>query len=254
LGPEEDRLIADLRHMRSQGDCLERQALLCNDFLKGYGTIAWEAFDSYRDCRSRGVVGGDAEPESFLVAHLLAWRDFFLNAAAIADPPENPQELDLSRKLLVGWHSPEFPLWIRDLPQGDVLVLTAREAGWLLEPEGIRHEFYCFLKPRLGSRLVRAFHAGRPVFAMLDYCYEGTVQRPVEFLGRPASTPTGILDLALRFGYDVLFLDRPGVPLEPVPRPAGGDVEELALWINQRIEKGIQSSPPRWLLWAWARR
>jgi lipid A biosynthesis acyltransferase len=254
MGPEEDDLIAQLRLLRSQGAPREQQEAFCHGFLEGYVPLAREAFGLYHECRARGAVPGDVEPDAFVIEHLLAWRDFFLDAAAIGDPPATPQTLDLSRKLLVGWHRPDFPLWIRDLPQGDVLVLTAREAGWLLEVEGIGHEFYCFLRPRLGSRLVRAFHAGRPVFAMLDYCYEGTVQASVEFLGRPAATPVGVLQLALRFGYDVVFLDQAGSPPEPLSWPAGGDVGELALQINRRIEEGIQAHPSRWLLWAWGSR
>lgn len=248
MGPEEDNLIAELRLLRAAGASREKQEALCDRFLPSYLPIAQRAFALYDYCRTRGDVGGDLTSDAFLAEHLRAWRDFFLNAAAIADRPARPPLFDPARKLLVGWHAPDHPLWIRDLPEGNVLVLTARDAGWL-QVEGIGHEFYCFRRARLGTRLLRAFHTGRPVFAMLDYCYQETLQTRVEFLGHPAATPTGVLQLALRFGYEIVFLRQTDSPVELIPRPDRDDVGELALQINQRIETEIRAQPTRWLLW-----
>ena len=110
---------------------------------------------------------------------------------------------------------------------------------------------YVFHSQRPGSELPRAFRKSRPVFAMMDYFYEGGVHVTTDFFGVATKTPAGVLKLAERFGYEVRFLSRRGDTIEVIDSFPVADVgyEEATARINRILEGEIRREPARWLLW-----
>jgi len=114
---------------------------------------------------------------------------------------------------------------------------------------------------RAGIRFVRALKAGRKVVVLLDQDADREEGVFVTFFGRPASTRSGPLALALRLGIPVLptFIRRspdgrshrleiqPALQLEP---GASGDQEVLrrnTQRVTAVIEKEIRRSPGQWI-------
>lgn len=112
--------------------------------------------------------------------------------------------------------------------------------------------------PEAGGRLLRALRRGRVAGFLIDQ----DIDAPgafVTFFGRPAWTPVGAAQLALRTGASLVpgFAER----LEdgrmrlrfepPLPFPADGDLAEraalLTARLSERIEAHISSCPSQWV-------
>jgi KDO2-lipid IV(A) lauroyltransferase len=116
-------------------------------------------------------------------------------------------------------------------------------------------------EPSTARAMLRTFKQGRPLGILIDQ--DTRVQSVfVPFFGRPAATPRGAADLALRFGAPVLA----GWARRRGPRPGDGheiDFEEIAYDANPadrdaeaarltaactaRLEAAIRASPAEWV-------
>lgn len=250
---QEDAAIRELRRLirggASANEILARSLVLA----EGYETVAQKAQWVYRQCS--GHPGLEPLPDIlFRLRHLEAWRQFLLAAARDREPGESlPEGGRGPRKLWLGWHFPEYPLFLEDAARWGFLALVPRSSPWI--EERIGREALCNYRAlSLNSTLPRALKAGRPIFAMFDHCYPDSRSVVSGFLGRPSRTPGGLLHLARRFGYEVhVASTRDGLPvvLDSFD-PAGLSVEECAERANAALEAEILRDPPRWLLWALA--
>jgi len=166
-------------------------------------------------------------------------------AHLIADVP------DLTRRVLVTWHFPEYPLLLPLVARQDALVLIAQRAAWL-EAVPLGAELCLFREPGGAMAVARAFRAHRPIVAMLDYCYDETASVIADFCGYPARTPAGVFRLAHRFGYEltVVQLDANGEPAVVDSFFPDADAVDAASRVNATLERSIFAAPARWLLWA----
>ncbi len=213
---------------------------------QGYEGVARKALSVCRAC-----LGERVSPAEIYYRQIESWREYLLAAARGRGPGEVvPAGSRLERALYLGWHFPEYPLWLENLSRWGLLILVARLAAWMEETTG-RDALCDFRDPALNLALPRALKAGRPVFAMFDYCYPDSHALETEFLGLPARTPAGLLLLARRFGYTVHVVSvREGLPaILDTFDPAALPVEECARRINATLEAEILRDPPRWLLW-----
>ena len=180
---------------------------------------------------------------------MAAWRDSILHLVNQGSSLEIQIPADLAGMLLVGWHFPEHLGLIPFILRRDILCLVASEESWM---EEMRRQncIYCFRGGPVSSLLPRAFHAGRPVFAMFDHCYESSRHIITEFLSYPARTPTGILELAARHRYRVGLVSARGRIIKVIQSfPATPDIRATVLTLNRTLEKEILRRPARWLLW-----
>jgi KDO2-lipid IV(A) lauroyltransferase len=115
--------------------------------------------------------------------------------------------------------------------------------------------------PATARAMIRAFKQGRPLGMLIDQ--DTNVQGVfVPFFGRPAWTPRGAADLALRFGAPVLVSwcrrrgPRPGdgyeltfveVPYDPSPPDREAEVVRLTAACTALLERAIRASPPEWV-------
>jgi len=177
------------------------------------------------------------------------WYQFYLNTIHETEQSVLPTE-SLHRTILIGWHFPEYPQLAEMVDKLDILVLIASEHSWLLEK--LKEEnVLLFRKEGPSSKLLRAFAAHRPIYAMLDYCYSTSPSLDVDFLGYPAKTPFGLIKLAIRFGYQFKFVNIDNKKLL-IKNFEGSDfleVQEVLQFFNKEIETAIMKSPSRWLLW-----
>lgn len=244
---QEDAAVEELRSLlrngAPEGEILARSVVLA----QGYALVARKAQWVFQQC-----FGEALHPAAFYHRHIEAWREFLLAAARGRGPgavvPEGSRP---ERALYFGWHFPEYPLWLENMSRWGLLLLVARVSEWMAEITG-RDALCNFRDPALNFAIPRALKAGRPIFAMFDYCYEDSHSVVTGFLDRPSRTPGGLLHLARRFGYEVHVVSaREGLPVildsfDPAPLA----VEECARRINAAIEKEILEDPARWLLWA----
>jgi hypothetical protein len=245
---QENAAIAELRRLirggASDPEILARSLVLA----EGYATVGEKAQWVYRQCS-----GLPEMPEIlFYLRHLEAWRQFLLAAAREGGTGGSlPADGGGPRQLFFGWHFPEYPLFLEDAARWGLLALVPRLSPWI--EERIGREALCnYRAPSLNTVLPRALKAGRPIFAMFDYCYPDSRSVVADFLGRPSRTPGGLLHLARRFGYEIRIVSaRDGLPaVLDTFDPAGLSVEECAEQANAVLEAEILRDPPRWLLWA----
>jgi Bacterial lipid A biosynthesis acyltransferase len=247
---QEDAAVEELRRLVRSGtpeDELQARSLV---LAQGYATVARKALWVYRQCSGHPALTGS--PDLFYLRHLEAWRRFLLAAARGRGPDDAmPEGSRGPRKLFFGWHFPEYPLWLENMGRWGLLLLVARVSRWMEETAG-RDALCNFRDPALNFAIPRALKAGRPIYAMFDYCYPDSHSVVSELLGRPSRTPTGLLRLARRFGYEIQVVsERDGLPaILDTFDPAQLSVEECALRINAAIESEILRDPARWLLWA----
>ncbi len=162
-----------------------------------------------------------------------------------------PRSIPTQKALVVLWHFPEYPLLLRQVRRKDALVMVAKGYEWMRAVAG-GGQFEHMGERSLPVNLVRALSSGRPVAVMLDYCYQGTERcAPVNFMGRKATMPDGILELARRYGYSVHLLG----PVEGycheilrIEKLTPGEGEPAQI-ITSAIEGAILAAPGRWLLW-----
>jgi hypothetical protein len=251
MSSAEDHFILRLREGQQEGWTINEQQKECMQFLAGYHALARKASWAYNHYLRVTGNHPDSDPSSFIEQYLQSWCDFLLNAATghtLRDIKEPP--LNYNHQLLIGWHCPEYPLWLPYASRHDILVLIARPDTWMSKIVGGKH-LYFFRAQKLSSTLPRAFREGKPVFAMMDYCYNETVSINADFLGYPAKTPAGLLYLAQRYKYEIVFLTmrgRLGIAKDCFPADSY-QIEECAVRINKLIENEILRQPARWLLW-----
>jgi hypothetical protein len=244
---QEDAAVLELRGLLRSGASADEVQARSLILAQGYETVARKGEWVMRRC-----LGDARTPAAAYQRHLEAWREFLLAAARGRGPGAVvPEGTHPERSLYFGWHFPEYPLWLENMSRWGLLLLVARVSAWMEEITG--PEALCnFRDPALNFAIPRALKAGRPIYAMFDYCYPDSYSVVTGFLGRPARTPGGLLELARRFGYRVHVVSvKEGLPVfldvfDPAPLP----VEECARRINSAIETEILRDPARWLLWA----
>ncbi|HET7824810.1 MAG TPA: lipid A biosynthesis acyltransferase [Anaeromyxobacter sp.] len=115
--------------------------------------------------------------------------------------------------------------------------------------------------PSTARALIRCFKQGRPLGILIDQ--DTNVQGVfVPFFGRPAHTPRGAADLALRFGAPVAagwarrrgpepgaghVLDFVDVPYDPEPRDREAEVVRLTAACTAALEAAIRRNPVEWV-------
>jgi hypothetical protein len=243
---QEDAAVQELRSLlrggASEGEVLARSIVLA----QGYDGVARKAQWVFREC-----LGDSPSPVEVYHRHIEAWREFLLAAARGRGPGDLvPEGRRPERAIYFGWHFPEYPLWLENMSRWGLLLLVARVPAWMAETTG-RDALCNFRDPALNLAIPRALKAGRPIFAMFDYCYADSHSVVTDFLGRPSRTPGGLLHLARRFGYKAHVVSaRDGLPVFlDTFDPAAFTVEECARRINAAIEAEILRDPARWLLW-----
>jgi hypothetical protein len=243
---QEDAAVTELRSLMRSGaseDEVQARSIL---LAQGYDGVARKAQWVYRTCQ-----GDAAGAAAFYYRHLEAWREYLLAAARGRGPGAIvPEGSSQERALYFGWHFPEYPLWLENMSRWGVLLLVARVSEWMAETAG-RDALCNFRDPALNLAVPRALKAGRPIYAMFDYCYPDSHSVETEFLGRASRTPVGLLQLARRFGYQAHFVSvRDGLPvLLDTFDPAAFPIEQCAARLNALIETEIRRDPTRWLLW-----
>lgn len=243
---QEDGAVRELRSLLRSGaseDEIQARSIV---LAQGYDGVARKAQWVFRQC-----MGDSPGPVEVYHRHIEAWREFLLAAARGRGPGDViPAGADPARGLFFGWHFPEYPLWLENMSRWGLLLLVARVSAWMEETTG-REALCNFRDPALNLAIPRALKAGRPIFAMFDYCYADSHSVTTRFLGRPTRTPGGLLHLARRFGYQAHVVTvRDGLPvILDSFNPAGLTVEEGAQRINAAIESEILRDPTRWLLW-----
>jgi lauroyl/myristoyl acyltransferase len=148
---------------------------------------------------------------------------------------------------------PEWPLILAAVPRVNGLALIAQDAAWIRRAVG-SSSVLPFRKAGAVVALARAFRSGRPIAAMLDYCYDETAAVEAPFLGRMSRTPIGLFALARRYGYriDVLSVaDGAACTVEQIEsrEVAISDNVMLAGTVNAAIGRQVLLDPARWLLW-----
>lgn len=237
---DEDRWIATL----AAGSDRAVSTRVHAEIAEAYGSLARKAVWMVDHLRRRGVSLAPVAAEE----HIVAWHGFVASAAAALRGDGNRAEIGRHPTVYLSYHHSSYPLLARSVLEAGVHVLVARDVPWL---QAIGGRLINFME-RPGD-VLRACQRGDSVFAMMDYCYEKTRSaRYISFLSYPARTPTGILSLARRYGLGVTLLTHDGKVDGQVERDVvrGMTVDELALWINRRIEERVTSEPAQWLMWA----
>jgi len=188
-----------------------------------------------------------------------AWSDFTRNALSHIGPAfPDAIKVELGNEsptLYVIWHFPEYPLLMHHLAKRNVIVAAAQDAEWLrpLAQVGLVANF-SRMEGLIALR--RACEKGQSVAMMLDFCYEGTRNRVAKFLGLPCKTPSGLIELAHRFGLGVRLISISDnlICTELVPSFVN-DADDCLEWLNTKISGCIERDPTRWLLWPslWSR-
>jgi hypothetical protein len=246
-GDSEDRLIARLRTKLNSRAAMKAE---CTQFVKDWEPLARKAYWAYSHFLLHSKAG-QPRSHSFELEYLDAWCDHYISAVqASAQFMAEMPSTTVAQKLLVTWHFPEYPLFLPAVRLHNILALIAQEAEWMISAAG-RENLYLFRPPATSLGIVRAFKEGRPVAAMLDYCYDETSVIVSDFLGYPARTPGGIFVLAQRFGYQIevlSFRDGKFVIVDSFGA-ADGTIPDSVQRVNQAIENEILRDPVRWLLW-----
>jgi KDO2-lipid IV(A) lauroyltransferase len=115
--------------------------------------------------------------------------------------------------------------------------------------------------PSTARAMIRTFKQGRPLGILIDQ--DTRVQSVfVPFFGRPAATPRGAADLALRFGAPVLagwcrragprpgdghLIDFVELPYDPAPADREAEVARLTAACTAVLEAAIRASPAEWV-------
>lgn len=244
---DDDILVAHLARLKARPRLQRREAArLLADEEPAARRAQW-AFGHYlRRARVDRTV-----PEDFVGRYLASCREAVLHLANGADDrigvdlPSRPDGM-----LFACWHFPEYPILLEAASRTNTLVLVASEHAWM---EHLRRQgcLLCFRSGQFSGALGRAFRARRPVFAMLDYCYESSRHVVADFLSYPARTPVGVLRLAARSDYRIGLVSVRGRTLRVVQTipTAGRAVEEIAGDLNAGIAREILRRPARWLLW-----
>ncbi|MGJ4959641.1 hypothetical protein ACQR1H_28650 [Bradyrhizobium sp. HKCCYLRH2015] len=186
----------------------------------------------------------------FSSAHQRAWLEAMSNLSAWKTR-QIDVNLPASEKLLiVGWYFPELASLLGTAKEKHVVVLVSNDAPWLSELKDAGTTLN-FRAEGGASALAAYMREGRNVFAMMDNIHPGTEFIRSPFFGRPAKTPAAILRLAIRNGYTLALIAPRDNRVEVVATlpTAGKQPEDLAAWVNQKIEQEVRRAPERWLSW-----
>ncbi len=247
---EEAACIVTLRSLLQQKVDPSEIRRRCSEMSAGYlpevrrGRALYDRVLRRRDPKLR-------VPVSFAREHLEAYQDFLL-AAARGQQSQTPLPACTAgdKKLLLTWHFPELNSWLAQAPLLNITALVPRQIDWMEEITG-PGVFLNYRKDRWGLALARAFHRGRRIFSTFDYCSAELQHIVSDFLGFPARTITGLLELAERSDYEVHFLTQRDGAAEVTEtlHPASDGIEECAKRLNRAVENEILATPPRWLVW-----
>jgi hypothetical protein len=187
---------------------------------------------------------------TFELEYLESWVDYYLHAATVVASDSTITNSAKERTIFLTWHHPEAPLLMAKIKSLGALTLIAQEAHWMLELMGSGNTLL-FRNPSSSISLLKAFRKGRSIACMIDYCYDETVNVKAPFLGYQASTPSGLLILASRFGYQIDFVSykNKGIFKVASTHASNRTSQDLAAWINTHLEHEIIAEPARWLLW-----
>lgn len=252
---EQDNLIDVLAALAHDGAPRATLDELAAEMARGYSIEVGSAARGYKLYLERTAPGRPLPPD-FARRQYAAHQRFLVSTALAAarQPLTLPEhELSLERRLYLGWHFPEHPLWMAHARAGDWLIVAARRSPWVEAVVG-PERLYAFRQNDLGLEVARALRRGRPLFAMFDFCYEDSLSVVSPFLGGPARTPAGLLRLAAQFGYTarVISGDERSAGILDTFELSEGDVQSHADRANRAIEGAILMDPARWLLWsAW---
>lgn len=198
----------------------------------------------------RSMPTGVSARVGFSAGFTRAWSEMFHNLAHWEDSNVELRLPGWERVLIVGWHFPELPLLLRFAREMGVLLLVSQDAPWLdsLKSAGCTLNFRAAGGPReLAVQMAR----GRLVGAMLDHIHPDTGAVSAPLFGRPARTPSGILDLCLANGYTIAFVAPRGDSIQIVHslESHGHSTIELAAKVNEWLEEEVKRAPERWLMW-----
>ena len=194
---QEDAAIQELRGLLRSGASEDEVQARSIVLAQGYDGVARKAHGSCREC-----LASSRARSRVYHRHVEAWREYPAGGGprpgaggrgARGDPARSAGSTSAgtSPSTRCGW---------RTSAEWGLLILVARSRpGWRRPPAATPSATSAIR--RSTSPCPRALKAGRPVFAMFDYCYPDSHSLVTEFLGRPARTPAGLLLLARRFGY-----------------------------------------------------
>jgi len=242
---DDDLLVNEVRNL--SGD-IRKQRARCDRLLATAEPIARKARWAYSHFLSRTGRDPCVDP-SFVQGYLHAWRDSVLCLANGPGHLKIDVPSDLHHTVLVGWHFPEHTALLHTAIETNTLVLVARLQSWMLHLRE-RNCLYSF-GDGFSRALLRALSAGRPIYAMMDFCYPNTRHLVTNFLSYPALMPAGLLQLASRYNYSLRLVSIRGRTIQCIADiPVLGRCEdEIATDLNLLLEVEILRRPERWLLW-----
>jgi hypothetical protein len=237
-----------LEEVRRYSGDRKKQRVCCDRILAQAKPIARKALWAYSHYLLRTGQDAHVEP-TFIEGYLHAWRDSILYLANGADHLKFDVVGDLSHTVIAGWHFPEHTALISKVAEANALVLVAEEQAWM-RPLRERNCLYCF-REGFSLALPRALSAGRPVFAMFDFCYPETRHIITDFLSYPTRMPAGLLQLARRYNYALRLASIRGRKIQFVANISSQDRDEtqIAAELNRKLEREILRRPERWLMW-----
>lgn len=175
------------------------------------------------------------------------WERFNQYATSDKKLPENPTLNNGT--LYLCWHFPEYPLLLKSIAKGDILILVADNSEWIVNSIS-EEKIYNFKESSFNSKLIHALKRKIPIICMFDYYYSSSKYIISDFLGYPSKTPYGIIKLALLFEYSINLItdnkDTSGILINDIGL---NSLQKTIDFINKKIETAILEIPSRWLLW-----
>lgn len=231
-----------------------RQLLHAKELISGDKLFLEAAVSAYEDfCIKTRQFRKAGFAEGFLVA----WAEFSINALSnvLGIAPYSPYVagpvFQKSKPyLFILWHFPEYPLLMPRLIERRILTLTAQDSMWLapLRDAGLSFNFRCqkSLRP-----LVDTFKRKQSLAAMLDHHYPGTRSRLVGFMSSLCRTPSGIIELAMQYDYNIALItvESGQSSSQDIQYTKGESVDAVLCRLNDEITRSILLDPYRWLLW-----
>lgn len=244
----EDEIISELDLTRTD---LSHQFRTYNFIRREYTGLAIRANKLYSFVFTRlqrPTISGDC----FIENYLDSWERYLLRASQVHYHPVLLGTRFSNGNIYATWHFPEYPSFLRCLVDSDAFVLLARDVPWIKKV--IPPERLIIFRSNSVRRLAHAFQLRQPIVCMFDYCYAETRSLMSSFLGFPCKTPSGLLELLIRYNYSLKFLTSDGLTVKARPvaehdSSSADCVQTLADSLNELIEAEILHSPCRWLLW-----
>ena len=180
--------------------------------------------------------------------------EFLINAACLHNENIMVDLKDVlhdEKVIYINWHYPEYPLIYNWVISNNVICLLARHAAWMNK---LIESDCAILFREQGSRrkLLKCLQDGRPVIAMLDFCYPETRSNLSKFLTYPVNTPSGLLGLAKKFGYTLKFISIRSNTIKIIKTITINNlsIDSIVKIVDKVIEHEIMMNPERWLLWS----